>query len=245
MNKLVSVPVLMFVTLAMACAPKANGDLKAQKPEPTKTVDTPATESPDSEKKKIAQVERAEEPPVCPAITNTLVDPDAKVRKTTMFLHRITQKVTRKNCDGQVISERMETIISPDREIDLKPTRWLGVRPFVASIQNRTTCSATGENLEHSKEKFITVFGTPMTHFKVSMVPLSEAITVNDGLNYVDYQFAHCDQETNEILPNSRGDGKICTKWHILEKGTILLDVYYGETEIREPRVLVDCTDRI
>lgn len=244
MNIFFMVPVVMLISITSACAPTTDEQAKDRHPGTPPTAEKLISESLPQTAQETLKDATPREDSECPRVTNAQIDPGAKVRKSTVFLHRIMQKVTRKNCDGQVLSEKVETIISPDRDIELLPTRWLGVRPFVSSIQNRTTCSATGENLERSKEKFISTFGTPKTYFKISYVPMSAAITVNDGLNYIDYQFAQCDEYTDEILPNSRGDGKLCTKYHILEKGTILLSVYYGETEIKEPRVLVDCTDR-
>lgn len=244
MNTFFMVPVAMLLTITSSCAPTADVQAKDRHPEIRPTVEKPRSEFLPQTAQETPKETAPREASECPQVTNAQLDPDAKVRKSTVFLHRIMQKVTRKNCDGQILSEKVETIISPDRDIELLPTRWLGVRPFVSSIQNRTTCSATGEHLERSKEKFISTFGTPKTHFKISYVPMSAAITVYEGLNYIDYQFAQCDEYTDEILPNSRGDGKLCTKYHILEKGTILLNVYYGETELKEPRVLVDCTDR-
>lgn len=223
---------LVVFSMVGACGPKK----KRHKPEAQPTPSPVSQEKPKGKGEPFIQIEfgnsrsRSVE---CASKDDTSLDPQRVIQRKTINLKMEKQRVVRKDCSGNVISDGMEKVTTPYLDIELTPTKtWAG--KSVASPYNRTTCTGPGAELEKLLLSFFGVgliteaydgvrnsLGFPRVRFSVDTSPTTSSMHVRKNAdNYIDYEFEGCAQR--------KRNGE-CEKRTSVEKGTLILTVNYTE----------------
>ena len=190
--------------------------------------------------------------PVCVTKDDQSLAPERVVQRKTVELRREKQRVIRKDCSGNVISDKMETVVEPRADVVIKPTQWWsGFNAFPSSVYNRTTCSSTAGVLDLERMLLLSMgigvleemgrnakskLGFPSVEFTVHTSPTVSHMHVRrDQENFIDYEFSTCAEK----------NGETCLKATPVERGTLVLTVKYSENpdiggvkEIREEKCL-------
>jgi hypothetical protein len=171
--------------------------------------------------------------PECQTKSDTSLDPARKIQRQTINVKMEKQRVIRKDCTGNVTSDKIEKVTMPSSDILLKPAGWW-IGQGIGMPYNRTTCTGPGFELERVLLTAVGVgvvdtladsarnnAGFPSVRFKVDTSPTVGAMHVRKNAdNYIDYEFQKCTEK------NSEG---ACSKTESLEKGTLILTVNYTE----------------
>ncbi len=218
---------LILFTNLVACGPKEKTKLRTRSTPPPATPNksTPPAPTPAPTSKRASSCETAED---------QSLSSEAVIQRQTIQVRMEKQRVIRRDCKGDVISDKMEKVAMPETEIELRPKSWMGFRKTLASLFNRTTCSAPGFQIENIletamglnlwrdiKDNAKNAFGYPRARLTVSTSPTVSYMHVRKNQdNYIDYEFVGC-----EI----KGEDGVCKKSKTIERGTLILTVQYTE----------------
>jgi hypothetical protein len=186
----------------------------------------------------VAPVEPRPKPASCATEMDQSLDPARKVQRKTVELRRQRQRTIRRDCDKRVVSDGMELIEMPMRELVILPlsTKEAGL---TGSAYNRTTCSGAGAGLGRVLVTMIFPW-TALLEGNRSQIKL----TVNSSPtfdhmhvrkfqdNFIDYEFVRCLKMSD----------KNCAQTETAERGTLVLTVNYLELpDIETPREKDNC----
>ena len=161
---------------------------------------------------------------VCETKTDFSIDDSKVIQKKTLDIRRVYQRVRRYNCSGKVISDKVETLLSPKERFSIEGQTFSeGEANIEFRAINRQTCSTTSGDMSFAlfsfeksnrKKKWITA----------DMSPAFFTTQVVRGENMFDYKFTSC-LKYSKLKDNS----KICASERVLEEGTMVVDVVYKE----------------
>lgn len=174
----------------------------------------------------------------CITQDDTKIEDESKVQKQTVTLKREFQRVQRKNCEGQVISDKEETVTEPRGMIEIKPLGELQSSTYVYDwVRNRTTCKGR-RNYDAFRNNFIVQKPAPMqsniaSSFTISTSPeaFSSLYVMKSRDNYIDYRYYACTGK----------EGAYCDTQKVLEEGTLILTVDYKEERKDGIKEIDDC----
>lgn len=212
---------LVIFSMVVACAPKE--EKKKPIPQPASPSNPPRGGSSGAGGGSSAK---------CATRDDSSIAPERKVQRQTINVKMEKQRVIRKDCDGKVISDKMEKVTMPIGEVLLKPEGGKIGTGFAVPY-NRTTCSGQGFELgriitlsvgiglaEAADDDARNKKGYPSLRFTVDTSPTVGAMHVRKNTNnYIDYEFKKCLEKS----------GDNCVKSETTELGTLILTVNYTE----------------
>lgn len=169
----------------------------------------------------------ATEKPKCATSTDTSL-PNDNVLRQTVNLKKERQRVIRKNCTGQVVSDKIETVKDPNQYITIKSfKKFKGVHTsdLVWSLSNRMTCDGTSPR--SSDLRWTTVKNDPVEYsFHVDASPSVFYLHVQKNeVNYINYRL-----RLSKLSTDINGASKL--DYDLQEEGTLILTVNYSEEEL-------------
>lgn len=141
-----------------------------------------------------------------------------KLIESSIHLKRVTGRVIRKDCEGQTLSDKIETIVPPVSRIELKELKELQGLQVEFRTLNRQTCGGGGFSM-----------GMPWSKFPSLLVDRANALFTHEvfaGLNQID--FGACDPKGS-----TPGISKDC------QQPTWLASLYLqvSEEEVQSPDI--------
>ncbi|MCB0412913.1 MAG: hypothetical protein KDD50_01185 [Bdellovibrionales bacterium] len=134
-----------------------------------------------------------------------------------VLLVKKTQRVVRYDCDEKLISDRVETVKSPQKFMRISPRTYSGI--FGSQFKNLTT-GDTGMSYNYDS-------------FYINTSPTWLDIHVIEGKNELRYEFTFC----SDIKEDSE-QNQFCAGEKSYEVGTRYIDVKYEEQHIEEVKVV-------
>ena len=115
-----------------------------------------------------------------------LIGTDANSLETAkeMQLTRKTQRVVRYNCNDSIFSDKIETVNSPKRSIQLVPVN-TRVEIVSSSFQNKTNNNGPGAITNH-------------TGITIDIASATFTMKVEPGINEIEYTFGYIDGSAEE-----------------------------------------------
>lgn len=158
---------------------------------------------------------------------------DAVVQRQTILLKKERQRVIRRDCDQNVLSDEIEVMTLPEKQIKIMPNyRWRLFKDLETTVYNRTTCESKGIwNTVSDIMKGIALAPVIYVGEKLGNHSISFRVNSSSGAfmhvrrgqeNFVDYSFANCLQREKDV----------CVKSEVMEQGTLILDVKYEERDL-------------
>ncbi|MGE4130029.1 MAG: hypothetical protein AB7F86_00240 [Bdellovibrionales bacterium] len=178
----------------------------------------------------------------CETANDKSLASDRVVQRKTIEVKMEKQRVVRRDCNGQVTSDRMEKVTYPKTDIVITPSKWwagaYGGTP--SSAFNRTTCATPGAEWDKLLMRIIfgegigrdwmdsirDAAGFPRLRFSVDTSPTSASMHVKKNQdNYIDYEFSYCAEQDSQFGQATEK----CKTRKTVEKGTLILTVKYTE----------------
>lgn len=129
--------------------------------------------------------------------------------------HTLTREwktVVRYDCDGNVISKKMETTKSPTKFISISPKTFQNIHS--STFKNLTNGSANPSVIDFHK-------------FTIDMAPTLLNMKVQDGINQISYEFSYCDQP--ELGQSGVPTGNCLHTPVIRESGSLFINITYKQ----------------
>lgn len=208
---------LVLITMLTACGPRdKKTKISERSGPPPAAPKKPAPPKPSA--------------PSCATANDQSLADGAVVQRQTIQVRMEKQRVIRKSCKGDIVSDKMEKVTYPEATVVLQPKSWMGLGKTMASVFNRTSCSGPGLQFEsiletalglnlwqNIKDNAKNAIGFPKARLKVNTSPTVSNMHVRKNQdNYIDYEFLSCEADT-------------CLKTKSMEKGTLIITVQYSE----------------
>lgn len=136
-----------------------------------------------------------------------------KLQTQSIHLERHFQKIHRLNCEGNTVSNKVETVKSPTAWAKIY---WDSPEGFkdgsTCTFRNRTACTKGG----------IQFYSSDKVRFHVDYSFGALNMHVVSGDNYIDYACRNCQKE----------DQNQCQEWGPVTNGTFILTISYSEKQL-------------
>lgn len=147
-----------------------------------------------------------------------------KNSKNSLGIEREYQRIVRRDCNDNVISDKVETVKSPTAWVEIEPAD--RYRVWSSSFRNVTTNSSAAWIVEYSK-------------FQVDYSSGALNMNVQLGDNSINYKFYEC----VDIAPPTTADGAPTCRvpLRVIEEGFLALHINYSEKYLDGYQEIVVC----